>query len=154
MNKVNEPIEQIGPLPPPAAGQLQPENKELPAHLERHIRKCQICRHPDREEMEQEYEDWVRVSRIARHYKVDDSSLHRHLTAVGLVAKRRNNVRVVLERILERGAEKPISGNTIIRAVKAYTCLRDGNKWVEPQRKVIYIHTDAASAEAVIRANQ
>ena len=153
MNELTEQADAL-PEPPPVAQHAGAENKELPPHLERHTRKCQICRHPDREYMEQEYEDWVKISLIARHYNVDDSSLHRHLTAVGLVARRRNNVGAVLERIIERGAEKPVSGNTIIRAVKAYCCLTDDNKWIEPQRKVIHIHTDAASADAVIQANR
>jgi len=153
---MNELTEQCRPLPAPplVAHRADAENKGLPPHLERHARKCQICRHPDREEMEQEFEDWVKLSRIARHHNVDDSSLHRHMKAFGLVEKRRDNVRAVLERILERGAEKPISGNTILRAVKAYCCLGGPNKWVEPERKIIHIHADAASAHAVIRANQ
>jgi hypothetical protein len=151
---MNEPTEHPHPLPEPAPGAIgEPtdaptENTELPASLERHSRKCQICRHPDREEIEQDYRDWIKASKIARRYNVDDSALHRHLRAVGLVSKRHENLRFVLDRILERGAEKPISGNTIIRAVKAYTCLTDDNKWVEPERKVIYLQADAIPKEA------
>jgi hypothetical protein len=108
--------------------------------FERHRRKCKICRHPDLEDIEQDYRDWGRPAQIARRYSIDDRSLYRHLTAVGLAPTRRENLRIILDRILERGAEKKISGSTIIKAVRAHCCLTEGNKWVEPVRQVIHIH--------------
>ena len=123
------------------------ENKELQAHIERHARKCTICRHPDREEIEQEYRDWFAAAGIARRYEVDDSALHRHIKAVGLVSRRRENLRIVLDRIIERGAEKPISANDVIRAVKAHACLSTDNRWVEPVRTVIHIRAGDARPE-------
>jgi hypothetical protein len=57
--------------------------------------------------------------------------------AVGPTCVRRESLRIVLDRIIERGAEKPISGNPIIKAVHAQCCLTDDNKWVEPARHVI-----------------
>lgn len=119
------------------------ENSQVPAHIERHARKCGICRHPDREEIEQEYGDWFTVAEIARRYEIDDSALQRHLKALGLTSKRRENLRIVLDRILERGVQTPVTASHIIRAVKAHACLTDDNRWIEPERKVIYIHADA-----------
>jgi hypothetical protein len=105
-----------------------------PAALERHRRKCQVCRHPDREDIEWEYTEWFKPSAIARHYQIDERSLYRHLEAVGLTSRRRANLRGVLENILQRGAEVPITGNTIIRAVKAFCSLTDDNQWQEPAK--------------------
>ena len=122
-----------------------PENKAAPPSLERHRRKCAICRHPDRDEIEQQYVDWRSAAAIARRHKLDDSSLHRHLRAVGLISDRRSNLRTVLDRILERGAETPISGNTIIRAVRAYACLTDDNHWLAPERRVTYESSQSQS---------
>jgi hypothetical protein len=81
----------------------------------------------------------VQAADIARRHKIDDSALHRHRKAVGLVSRRREKLRIVLDRILERGAEKPISANDVIRAVKAHACLSNDNRWVEPPRTVIHI---------------
>ena len=114
------------------------ENKE--DALKRHRRKCKICRHPGRDDIEQDYRDWAKPAEIAREYDIDDRSLYRHLKAVGLIDSRRSNLQIILERIIERGPEKPVSGDTIIRAVRAHACLTDDNKWVEPVRRVIYIH--------------
>lgn len=112
----------------------------------RHSRKCKICRHPEREDIEQDYRNWFTPAEIARHYEIDDSALHRHLNAMGLISSRRNNLQLILDRILERGAEKPISGDVIIRAVRAQACLTDDCRWVEPERKVVHIYETADKA--------
>lgn len=114
---------------------------------ERHSRKCRICRHPDREEIEQEYREWFKASEISRRYRLDDSALHRHLRDMGLIAGRRENLRLVLDRIIGRGAERPVTGGEIIRAVRAQACLTDDNKWIEPAKTVIYLHKYAVAED-------
>ncbi|HEY6466226.1 MAG TPA: hypothetical protein VIY69_09560 [Candidatus Acidoferrales bacterium] len=108
----------------------------VPSEAERHRRKCQVCRHPDREAIEKEYVEWGQPPVIAQHYNLPVRALYRHFDAVGLRSHRRANLRQVLERMLERGAEVPITGNTIIRAVEAYCSLTDDNKWTEPAKNV------------------
>lgn len=117
----------------------EPDSPLLALIPERHSRKCQICRHPDRKWIEQDYLDWFKAADIARNYQIDDSALHRHLRAAGLLSRRHENLRSALDRILERGVERPISGTTIIRAVKAYTCLTDDNRGVEPGKRVVHV---------------
>lgn len=114
---------------------------------ERHSRKCRICRHPDRKEIEQEYREWFKASDIARRYHLDDSALRRHLRAVGLIAGRRENIRIVLDRIIGRGAERPVTGSEIIRAIRAQTCLTDDDKWVEPAKRIIYLRKETVDRE-------
>jgi preprotein translocase subunit Sss1 len=138
---MNEPDAHTHPTPGGIAlpaPQAPPENKADPQFLERHRRKCTVCRRPDREEIEQQYRDWSRVAGIARQYGLDDSALNRHVHAVGLVRDRQKNLRAALDRILERGAETPISGDVILRAVRAYACLTEDNKWVETPRRTIH----------------
>ena len=106
----------------------------------RHSRKCQICEHPDRSEIEEEFRNWIRPSAIARHYSVPLRALYRHLKGTGLAAQRRANLQVVLDRILERGAEAPITGDMIIRA---QCCLTGDNRWVEPTRHTIHEYRTA-----------
>lgn len=97
--------------------------------------------------MEPEYGDGFTVAEIAREYDVDDSALQRHFKAVGLLSRRRENLRSVLDRILERGVQTPVTASHIIRAVKAHACLTDDNRWVEPERKVTYVYAGAESDE-------
>jgi hypothetical protein len=70
--------------------------------------QCRICRHPDREEIEQEYREWFKASDIARRYRLDDSALHRHLRAVGLIKGSRENLRIILDRIIGPGPKDPL----------------------------------------------
>jgi hypothetical protein len=114
------------------------ENKADPVALARHRRKCQVCHHPEREMIEREYRDWFGPLAIARSYGIPERALFRHLEATGLTSSRRKNLRSALERILERGVETEIDGPTIIQAVRAYCCLNDGNKWVEPVKDVTF----------------
>jgi hypothetical protein len=102
----------------------------------RHTRKCQICHHPDRFEIDEEYRLWRSPYEIAREYNVPPRALFRHFHAQGLVSKRRENLRFALDKIIERGAERPLTGDMIIRAVRAHCLLTDDNRWVEPVKRV------------------
>ncbi|MGH9572703.1 MAG: hypothetical protein ACRD40_04135 [Candidatus Acidiferrales bacterium] len=119
------------------ARQALAENKADPS-IERHSRKCQICRHPDRDEMEKEYVEWAKPWAISRHYDVPERAIRRHFEAVGLISRRRANLVGALENIVERGPEAPITGSMVIRAVKAICCINGDNKWTEPAKKIIH----------------
>ena len=133
----NEALNEPTPVSLIPIRQALAENEAGP-DAKRHRRKCQICRHPDREAIKKEYVEWGHPPVIAQHYGMPVRALYRHFDALGLRTNRRANLRQVLERMLERGAEVPITGNTIIRAVKAYCSLTDDNKWTEPAKSVTF----------------
>jgi|SRR5580658_5800830 hypothetical protein len=137
--------------PPPAdpkQKQKDPnEQKEdftmLPAE-ERHRRKCLICRHPDREEIEEEFVNWHDVWYLAKHYNISDHrSIYRHARATGLIVRRRENMRQVLDSIIERRPDR-VTADSVIRAIRAYSCLTDDNRWVEPSSRVEFAVTKPA----------
>jgi hypothetical protein len=105
--------------------------------LERHERKCVVCHHPEREAIEEFFVRWQQPHRMAQDYDLPVRSLYRHAHATGLFAARRRNLRSVLEYILEDASVTQVTGDCIVRAVRAYTCLRDDNRWVEPATHVI-----------------
>ena len=112
----------------------------LPAE-ERHQRKCLICHHPDREEIEEEFIHWRDVWYLAKQYDIaDPRSIDRHARAFGLVERRRENRRYMLDRILENGPGK-VTPDSVIQAIRAYSCLTDDNRWVEPPTRVEYAIT-------------
>ena len=87
----------------------------------RHQRKCTICHHADREEIEQMFLHWFSASTIYRRFLLKDrSSIYDHAHATGLYSRRRKNMRCALENIIERSDECPVSSNGIVRAIKAY----------------------------------
>ena len=115
------------------------------AFLKRHSRKCQVCHHPDRDAIEGAFIMWRRPKGIAEVYRLRGDSLYRHAVAFDLFSRRRRSLRKVLENIMERGVETEITGETILGAVKAYACLDDNNRWIEPTSNVIFsTNRDAA----------
>jgi hypothetical protein len=113
----------------------RPPEPETP--LERHERKCVVCHHPERETIEDMFVHWHQPFRMAHDYDLPLRSLYRHAHATGLLAARRRNLRCVLDHILERATSIHITSDSIVRAVRAYTCLTDTNQWVEPATHVI-----------------
>lgn len=105
---------------------------------QRHNRKCRVCNHPDRDDIEAYFIQWGSPQAISSYYKLPDGSLRRHARAVGLYARRQQSLRSALENVLEKSTTAHVTGDTIIRAVRAYTCLTDDNHWVEPASSVIF----------------
>ena len=108
--------------------------------LNRHQRKCEICNHPDRDAIEEEFVHWHQPYAISSRYNVSKQSIYRHAHATGLIVQRRENTRSILERILEQaaGTATRITGQTVINALRAYTCLTDDGRWVEPPSRVVF----------------
>jgi hypothetical protein len=106
--------------------------------LAHHERKCQLCHHPLREEIEEEFVNWHPVYRLAKNYEIEDyRSIYRHPTATGLIDERRANMRWALDAILEQAPGK-VNADSVIRAIRAHSCLDENNKWVEPPTEVIF----------------
>jgi hypothetical protein len=112
--------------------------------LERHERKCVVCHHPERETIEDMFVHWHQPFRMSHDYGLPLRSLYRHAHATGLLAARRRNLRCVLDHILERATSTRVTSDSIVRALRAYTCLTDDNKWVEPATHVIVSPGSAA----------
>lgn len=132
------------------AVELEPRPGSEPSHassmnsathspsLERHRRKCTICKHPLRDAIEEAFLHWVSPKTIKDDYGLPDWwSLYRHAHATGLFAQRRRNVRFALENIIERSDEVDVTAAGLVRAVRAYASLTDSGEWVEPASRVI-----------------
>jgi hypothetical protein len=113
--------------------------KRATADLRRHQRKCRICRHEDRESIEFDFLVWKKAQSIVDEYGLGHRCLlYRHAHATGLLESRKENFRSALDTIIEQVESAPITGATIIRAMRAYSCLRDDGSWVDlPKRAVV-----------------
>jgi hypothetical protein len=119
----------------------------------RHRRKCSVCKHPEREAIEDEFLEWRSPQAIGAHYGIHKNSIYCHAHAMGLFVRRRGNMRSALEILIEQAEYARITGQTIINALRAYSCLQDDGRWVEPPTHVIYsversVHPDAGRAGA------
>jgi hypothetical protein len=130
------------------AGQNTPRNplldaRRFPRHytptpIDRHERLCAICHHQDREAIEQAFLQWRRTTDIRYEFSLPSrTTIYRHAHAMGLFEKRAQSVRFVLENVMEESSACESTGDTMVRAVRAYSCLDRSGRWVEPPRRVI-----------------
>lgn len=118
------------------------------SHLSHHQRKCAICRHPERDTIEEMFVHWHSSSSIHRRFMLRDrSTIYDHAHATGLFAKRRRNLRYALEHMIERADECDISSHGVVAAIKAYASLTASGEWIEPARRVIYTSISSPARE-------
>jgi hypothetical protein len=108
--------------------------------LARHARKCTICRHKDRPAIDYDYLNWRSSGQITKEYALfHRMALHRHAEATGLSTLRKSRLCSVLDTIIEQAETVPVTGTTILRAMRAYSCLTKNGDWVElPRRKIVH----------------
>ena len=105
---------------------------------ERHSRKCLICHHPDRAALESDYIHWVSPDYISSAYNLwDRQTIYRHARATGLNELRRQNLRCVIEPILEYTHYLRPTACDILNAARAYSRINDYGQWVDPPREVV-----------------
>jgi hypothetical protein len=111
----------------------------------RHARKCEICRHPERAAIEREFIDWHPPGTIVDDYQLNSrAGTYRHAHAVGLFPRRRHNLRCSLELLIQEGQRTSPTGDTIIRAVRAYCRVTRDGRWIEPPKHLIISRRAAA----------
>ena len=110
----------------------EPRGEDLkPTSPGRHQYHCGICSHPKREEIEQEFVTWSSPVRIGKKYGVSRDSVYRHAQALGLMTRRRRNVRCALERIIEKAGDVEVSAAAVVSAVAAYAKINANGQWVD-----------------------
>jgi hypothetical protein len=111
--------------------------------LNRHERKCLVCNHPERAAIEDEYLHWHHPHSIAIDFDLRERNIYDHAKATGLRALRAQDRRSVLELILQKAEHAKVTGETIIRALRAYSCLSDDGRWAEPESRVVFSYKPA-----------
>jgi hypothetical protein len=105
--------------------------------LERHSRRCIICHHPEREAIEEEFVHWRAPWKLAQDYKLDDyRTVYRHARAAGLLLQRRERLHSALDAFVESVDDVTFTGDTILRAMRAYTCIDSQGRWTEIPTRV------------------
>jgi hypothetical protein len=124
----------------------------------RHARKCSICHHKDRPLIDGDFLDWRNTREIVRQYALPHRVyLYRHAQATGLTRRRKGNLCSILDSMIEQVASVPITGSTVLRAIRAYSYLTKDGDWVEPTTRVIfqrYRHSGPPASSRERRASQ
>ena len=119
-----------------------------PPALDRHRRKCKICRHPDRIDIERDFLRWRSLREIASSFGIaDPTSIWRHACATGLRYQRQRRIAYALHPILEQAEDtflKP-TPSAIISAVRTYSQINDEGRRLrsKPVTKIYYVNEPA-----------
>src|ERR1035438_8697413 len=107
-------------------------NPEAVVSLGRHQRNCSVCGHQQRDEIESAFVGWRSPAAIAEEYELADrASVYRHARALGLFPKRQKNVRLALERIIEKAGEVDVTASAVVAAVQAYAKINAAGEWID-----------------------
>jgi hypothetical protein len=106
-------------------------------NLKRHTAKCGICAHERRDEIEAAYIAWKSPATIAREYGLRDrSAVSRHAEALNLKDRRRRNVRVALELIIEHAGDLRPNASAVVAAVQTYAKINERGEWIERDERL------------------
>jgi hypothetical protein len=127
----------------------RPSQPKARAAMGPHTRRCNVCRHPDRKAIEQEFLRWRSPDKIAQHYHIaDHSSIYRHVHATGIFARRRKAVRVALESIIECAEIVKVTASSVVNAVHAYTHINEFGEWIKhPTKHIVIVQHQNVSQE-------
>jgi hypothetical protein len=126
----------------------EPKRRARRANRARHARKCTVCRHPDREFIDQDYLRWLSPKKIAHEYKISHHSVvYRHADATGLRAQRRASLRATLENFIEQAESVRATAGSVVAAVRLYAQINDQGQWTPPVRRHIVEHRYTTSAD-------
>jgi hypothetical protein len=147
--------EKSGVLTPEVSGAnalpgCETRSRQSPLVSSHHSRHCTVCRHPEREAIEEDFIHWHPPRHIATDYKITTRALNRHAHAAGLFSLRDRKLRFALGHIVERAMDVTPTADSIIRAVQAYTRVNDSGQWVELPTHVIVSSGTAIRADRAV----
>jgi hypothetical protein len=129
-----------GDAPPPAvAPRRRASRKHGRRAAARHNRKCNVCRHREREAIERDFLSWRSADQIADDYGIaDHSSICRHAHATGLFDRRAATIRLALNPIIERAVTVEVTADSVVRAVELFAHLITDGQLINPPKHVIH----------------
>lgn len=94
--------------------------------LSHHAARCSICQHPERDAIEQGFLHWESPTLLAYEYGLGRRrAVYRHARAFGLFKKRGARTRRSLEFVIEQAETVTATADSLIRAVRAYSCVSE-----------------------------
>jgi hypothetical protein len=125
-------------LPAPEPIERRPAK---PIEMKRHVSHCTICKHPERAAIDEAFLHWWPIADLAYHFKLGNRLVvYRHAHAMGLFETRRARTQHALGYMIEQAQTVTPTGDCIIRAIRALSCLDENGRWHEPRKEVLIMH--------------
>jgi hypothetical protein len=113
------------------------EPPDKPVNLGRHQLGCNICNHEKCAQIEADFLSWKSPIKICIEYGLADrTTIYRHAWALGLMEKRRRNVRAALEHIIEKAGEVEVTAAAVVQAITTYARINANGLLVERKETV------------------
>jgi hypothetical protein len=113
------------------------EPPEKPVNVGRHAAGCNVCNHEQRAEIEAAFLSWKSPVDICAEYGLADrTTIYRHAWALGLMEKRRRNVRAALESIIEKAANVEVTAAAVVQAIATYARINANGLLIERKETV------------------
>lgn len=113
------------------------QKSDKPVSVARHKLVCTICAHERCAEIEADFVNWKSPALIAEEFGIADrTTVYRHAHALGLMDKRKRNVRAALERIIEKAGEVEVNASAVVSAIQAYAKINALGQWVDRSETV------------------
>ena len=137
--------------------ELKDKDKESGnVNLGRHQAQCSICLSSYRQQIDELFIDWVSPHLIVKQYSpISRNSLYRHAHACDLFSKRKKNIGMAIEKIIERVDIMPMTGSQVVAAIQAYVKLNSPGKGTGQAQgtnpKELFGRMSKAEREAFVR---
>jgi hypothetical protein len=106
--------------------------------LERHARKCLVCRHRDRDDIESDFLHWHDVADIVIEHNLPNRRiLYRHARATGLYELRMSNIRDAAALIASRAEYAKATASSVLKAIQACSQIDSLGRWIAPPTRTI-----------------
>jgi hypothetical protein len=110
-----------------------------PSSLDRHARKCKICNHKDREDIELDFLHWNSCYAISVGYDLDSARvIYRHAHATGLYDRRMLNLKFAAAHIVDHAESVTPSSAAVLKAIQACSQINSQGEWIETPRRIIH----------------
>src|SRR5271156_6082539 len=107
-----------------------------PTFLERHSRKCSICRHPQRQQIDESFLHWRSPATIMHCFGIEnETTIYHHAHAFNFFALRNRNLQSAPSNIVEDIDRHSFTGAEMLDAVRALAHLTADGRWIHPTSK-------------------
>jgi hypothetical protein len=122
-----------------------------PGHSHIRVQSVDLLVHRRTTSTESRFLFWESAHSIVKEFGLGHRSLlYRHASATGLLHQRRENFTSVLDSIVEQCESAPVTAASILRAIRAYSCLKAHGRWVDPpKRRAVSQVTKSSSAPRI-----
>ena len=140
-------LKQVTVRPAAPRKQSQPKS-QTEIDLSRHKRRCSICRHPDREAIEEAFLQWCSVKSIDVDFEPEGgpTAIYRHARAFNLFKQRNLSLRSSLEFVIEQAEHVTPTAEGLVKAIRAYTRINDVGEWIDtPTTHIVQVMAIAST---------